>query len=161
MTPLPTTITETPAAAAADAPAARLRIALGRLSRQLRNTSAAADAGLTPTKTSVLLGVDRRGPMRISELVEIEALNPTLLSRTISKLVDAGLLQRDSDAGDRRAAWVRTTEAGHLLAERMRHERTEVVHQGLAALPAGDRALLAQAIPALESLADWLAERPR
>jgi DNA-binding MarR family transcriptional regulator len=143
------------------ATATRLRAVLGRLSRQLRTTTASADAGLTPTKLSVLLGVDRRGRTRISELAEIEALNPTLVSRTISTLVDAGLLDRVSDAGDRRAAWVQVTDDGHRLAERMRRERTEVVNRGMSALPAAERRLVEQAIPALEALADELRDRPR
>ena len=143
------------------ATAARLRTVLGRLSRQLRTTAASTDAGLTPTKTSVLLGVDRRGMTRISELAEIEALNPTLLSRTISTLVEAGLLDRVSDPGDRRAAWVQVTDAGHELAERMRRERTEVVNRGISALPAAERRIVEQAIPALEALADELRDGPR
>jgi DNA-binding MarR family transcriptional regulator len=143
------------------ATATRLRTVLGRLSRQLRTTSASTDAGLTPTKISVLLSVDRRGPSRISEVAELEALNPTLLSRTISTLVDAGLLDRVCDAGDRRSAWVQVTDEGHQLAERMRRERTDVVNRGMSALPAVERRLVEQAIPALEALADELRDRPR
>jgi DNA-binding MarR family transcriptional regulator len=143
------------------ATATRLRTVLGRLSRQLRTTAASTDAGLTPTKISVLLSVDRRGTTRISEVAEIEALNPTLLSRTISTLVDAGLLDRVSDAGDRRTAWVQVTSDGHRLAERMRRERTEVVNRGMSALPASERQIVEQAIPALEALADQLRDRSR
>src|SRR6202453_503942 len=129
------------------AAATRLRGVLGRLSRQLRTTAASTDAGLTPTKIPVLLSVDRRGTTRISELAEIEALNPTLLSRTISTLVDAGLLDRVSDAGDRRTAWVQVTDEGHRLAERIRRERTEVVSRGMSVLPAAERQIVEQAIP--------------
>jgi DNA-binding MarR family transcriptional regulator len=143
------------------ATATRLRTVLGRLARQLRTTTASTDAGLTPTKISVLLSVDRRGTTRISEVAEIEALNPTLLSRTIAKLVDAGLLDRVSDAGDRRAAWVQVTDEGHRLAERIRRERTEVVNRGMSALPASERRILEQAIPALEALADRFRDEPR
>jgi DNA-binding MarR family transcriptional regulator len=145
-----------------DAPTVtRLRVVLGRLARQLRTTAAAAESGLTPTKISVLLGVDRRGRMRISELAAVEALNPTMLSRTISTLVEAGLLDRSSDAGDRRAAWVQVTDEGHRLAERMRRERTEAVNHGIARLTDADREILERAIPALEALADELKDRPR
>lgn len=139
----------------------RLRVALGRLSRQLRTTMAAAESDLTPTKISLLLGVDRRGQMRISELAEVEGLNPTMLSRMISRLVEAGLLDRVSDAGDRRAAWVQVTDDGHRLAERMRRERTEAVNRGIAGLADADREILQRAIPALEALADQLQDRPR
>ncbi|MFZ0388062.1 MAG: MarR family transcriptional regulator [Solirubrobacteraceae bacterium] len=143
------------------ATATRLRSVLGRLSRQLRTTAASTDAGLTPTKISVLLSVDRRGTTRISEVAEIEALNPTLLSRTISTLVDAGLLDRVLDAGDRRTAWVEVTHEGHRLAERMRRERTEVVNRGMSALPESERRILEQAIPALEALADRFRDESR
>jgi DNA-binding MarR family transcriptional regulator len=143
------------------ATAARLRTVFGRLARQLRTTAASTDAELTPTKISVLLSVDRRGTIRISELAELDALNPTLLSRTISKLVDAGLLDRVSDTDDRRAAWVQVTDEGHRLAERMRRERTEVINRGMSALPAAERELVQQAIPALEALADELRDGSR
>jgi DNA-binding MarR family transcriptional regulator len=154
---MPTTVFESLDTAAAT----RLRAVLGRLSRQLRRTTAATDAGLTPTKISVLLGVDRRGQMRISELAEVEGLNPTMLSRTISTLVEAGLLDRVSDTGDRRAAWVEVTDDGHRLAERMRRERTDVVNHGIAGLAEAEREVLQRAIPALEALADQLKDRPR
>jgi DNA-binding MarR family transcriptional regulator len=145
-----------------DAPTVtRLRVVLGRLARQLRTTAAATESGLTPTKISVLLGVDRRGQMRISELAAAEGLNPTMLSRTISTLVEAGLLERISDPGDRRAAWVHVTDDGHRLADRMRRERTEAVNHGIAGLTDGDREILERAIPALEALADELRDRPR
>ena len=65
------------------------------------------------------------------------------------------------DAGDRRTAWVQVTDEGHQLAERMRRERTEVVNRGMSALPAAERRIVEQAIPALEALADELRDRPR
>jgi len=68
--------------------ATRLRVAIGRLSRRLRATTAGSEAALTPTRISVLLTVDRQGPMRIAELAEHESLNPTMLSRAIGQLVD-------------------------------------------------------------------------
>jgi len=142
------------------ATATRLRTVLGRLSRQLRTTTASTDAGLTPTKISVLLSVDRRGTSRISEVAELEALNPTLLSRTISTLVDAGLLDRVCDPGDRRTAWVQVTGEGHQLAERMRRERTDALRIALESLSERDRDTIERALPALESLAEVLRERP-
>jgi DNA-binding MarR family transcriptional regulator len=136
--------------------AARLRIAIGRISRRLRTTTAGAAAGLTPTKISVLLTVVRDGPMKLSELAESEALNPTMLSRAISHLVDLGLVARSNDDGDRRAAWVQATAAGIELAERLRRERTDAVNAALAQLSPGDRRVLERSVLALELLADAL-----
>jgi DNA-binding MarR family transcriptional regulator len=137
----------------------RLRIALARLSRRLRNTEAAAAAGLTPTRISVLLAIVREERIGISALADSEGLNPTMLSRAISSLVGDGLVARTSDDGDRRAAWVQSTAAGRKLAERMRHERTEALNRALAELSEDDRRLLERALPALEGLAEQLKER--
>jgi DNA-binding MarR family transcriptional regulator len=136
--------------------ATRLRVAIGRLSRRLRVTAAGSEAGLTPTRISVLLSVDRHGPMRIAELAEQESLNPTMLSRTISQLVDDETLERVSDDRDRRAAWVNVSAAGHQLAERIRRERTDALNDALTGLDAEERRLLERALPALEGLATQL-----
>jgi DNA-binding MarR family transcriptional regulator len=138
---------------------ARLRVVIGRLSRRLRTTAAGSAAGLTPTKLSVLLTVVREGPIRVSALAQSESLNPTMLSRVIAALVDAGLLARTSDGGDRRAAWVEATEDGRHLAQRMRRERTDAVNEALEGLAPDNRRLLEMALPALEQLAEQLTER--
>ncbi len=139
--------------------ASRLRVAVGRLSRRLRPTAAGIAAGLTPTRISVLLNVVRSGPIRLSELAESEGINPTMLSRVIAEFVDGGLLERTSDEGDRRAAWVQATAAGRRLAERMRRERTDALNVALGELSERDRRAVQRALPALESLAEQLKDR--
>ncbi|MDQ6729596.1 MAG: MarR family transcriptional regulator [Actinomycetota bacterium] len=139
--------------------AVRLRIAILRISRRLRPTDAGRAAGLTPTRSSVLLTIVRAGPIGLSALADGESLNPTMLSRVISDLVEAGYVARVSDPGDRRAASVRCTAAGRRLAERMRRERTAAINAALADLDAGDRHALELALPALEGLAGSLPER--
>ena len=139
--------------------AAQLRMVIGRLSRRLRSTAAARDAGLTPTAISLLLTVVRVGPVRLSELAEGEGINPTMLSRVIAGMVQDGLLTRSSDEGDRRAAWVEATAAGRKLAERMRRERTSAVNRALETLSEADRRRIERALPALEALSERLKER--
>jgi DNA-binding MarR family transcriptional regulator len=132
---------------------------IGRLSRRLRSTAAAREAGLTPTKISVLLTVARTGPTRLSDLATAEGLNPTLLSRVTTDLVAAGLLERSSDPDDRRAAWVEISRAGRRLAERVRSERTAAVNAAMEGLSPQDSSRLEKALPALEALAEELKER--
>lgn len=134
--------------------AARLRVVVGRLSRRLRPTKAALAAGLTPTRIAVLLTVSRRGPMRLAELADFEGINPTMLSRVTADLVEAGLLARASDEGDRRAAWVTATAAGKRLGERIRRERTDALGVALEGLLSADRERIERALPALEQLAE-------
>jgi DNA-binding MarR family transcriptional regulator len=133
-------------------------VAIGRLSRRLRTTRSGTAAGLTPTRISVLLQVVRTGQMRLSELAAAEGINPTMLSRVVADLADAGLLERFCDAHDRRAALVKATPAGKRLAERMRRERTDALNQALAGLDEEDRISVESALGALEQLAEQLRE---
>jgi DNA-binding MarR family transcriptional regulator len=141
--------------------AQRLRQTIARLYRRLRVTDASAEAALTPARASALLHVDRHGPLRLPDLAKAEGLNPTMLSRMVSDLVEAGLLERTSDPGDRRAAWVQATEAGSDLARQMRSERTQSVLRALDRLPASERRSVIKALPALERLSEQLGEERR
>ncbi len=126
---------------------------IGRLHRRLRTTPAAAAAGLTPTKISILFTVTREGPIGLSELAVSESVNPTMLSRIVGGLTEAGLLKRIADPTDRRAALVSATAAGRALTDRIRRERTDALNAALAPLSDGDRQQLQRALPALEALA--------
>jgi alkyldihydroxyacetonephosphate synthase len=87
----------------------RLRMALGITSRYLRSTE--AGEGLTPTELSILATITRRGSLRLTELAEIERVNPTMLSRIAGRLAEAQLISRQADADDRRVARVEATPA--------------------------------------------------
>jgi DNA-binding MarR family transcriptional regulator len=136
--------------------AARLRAVLGRLSRRLRPTPTARDAGMTPTRISVLLTVVRKGQIGLSDLATVEAINPTQLSRAVAQLLEAGLVERSADQGDRRAAWVKPTPAGKRLAERIRRERTDALNVALEGLTEHERERILRALDALEQLAEHL-----
>jgi DNA-binding MarR family transcriptional regulator len=139
--------------------AAHLRMAIGKLSRRLRPAPAAIEAGLTPTQISLLLNVARQGPIRLSELAAAEAINPTQLSRSVAHLVDIGAVERASDQGDRRAAWVKPTATGRRLADKIRRERTDALNLALADLAPDERRRIEAAVPALERLAEILKDR--
>ncbi|MBN9100637.1 MULTISPECIES: MarR family transcriptional regulator [unclassified Pseudonocardia] len=130
---------------------ARLRIALARVSRQLDRHS--RGGSLSTTQASVLASTAKHGPVRISDLAEFEGINPTMLSRIVAKLEDAGLLRRRPDPDDGRAALVETTEAGLAQHRTLREERTRLLTDRLAAMPADRAAQLLAALPALEALA--------
>jgi DNA-binding MarR family transcriptional regulator len=141
--------------------AQRVRIVSGRLARALRPTEAGLAADLTPTRVIVLLSTERNGPIRLSEVAESEGLNPTLLSRTVASLADAGLIARSADPADRRSAWVEVTNAGRELAQRIRDQRTASVDHALAQLSAEERRSIEAALPALEHLAQRLQDGDR
>ncbi len=141
-----------------DEDVARLRVALARIARQLdRQTRGEQARGtLTRTQMSVLATIARCGPLRISELAEVEGVNPTMLSRIVGKLENSGLLQRRPDSDDRRATLVATTPEGDHLLYRLRAERTRLLAQRLATMPDDGSTRLLAALPALEALADAL-----
>ena len=132
----------------------RLRRVINQLARQF-NTSA-TDEGLTPTQASVLGVVSVRGPISLAELQRIEHLNPTMLSRMISKLDDAGLITRTPDPDDLRSATVSATDAGRQLSRRIGEQRAALVERCAARLPADQHATLVAALDSLEQLADEL-----
>ncbi len=135
----------------------RLRAVVGKLSRRLRPTL--AGTGLTPTRISVLFTVVRLGPLGLSELAEIEGLNPTMLSRVIAQLTAAGLVRRVTDPDDRRAALVDATPAGKRMREKILGERSDVLNVQLGQLSAEERRVLDAALPVLEALAERLKDR--
>ena len=132
----------------------RLRISLARISR-LVDRQIAGD-GMTRTQLSVLGTMARAKTLGMSELAEIEGLNPTMLSRLVGKLETAGLLRRTPGIDDRRSVVVEITAEGTRLHTRLRRQRTRLFADRLTALPPGQAEALVDAIPALESLADAL-----
>jgi DNA-binding MarR family transcriptional regulator len=139
--------------------AARLRAALGSLARQLRRT--AAGSGLTPTELSVLATLTRAGRLRLTELAAIEGINPTMLSRIAAKLADRGLIVREPDADDRRAARVEATPDGKELYREIQAERTAALVAHVGELPPGQAAALVAALDALEALGELLRDADR
>lgn len=131
---------------------ARLRAVIGRLARELNDTSTGAD--LTPTQYSVLALVHVRGPIGLTELTELEGLNPTMLSRIVKVLDERGLISRLPDPNDLRAARVAATAAGARVHERIREQRTRVLTECLEQLPPQTADQLLAAVPAMEALAE-------
>ena len=134
--------------------AARLRIAVARLSRRLRPTEAAG--ALTVSEVDVLVAAERRGPIRLSDLASFAGLNPTMLSRLIPKLEQAGLIRRLADGADRRVCRVEATAKGRALLDRVRSERNDALSRRLLELDANQREAVVVALPVLEELAERL-----
>jgi DNA-binding MarR family transcriptional regulator len=133
---------------------ARLRGVIGRLARQLNETS--TGQGLTPTQYSVLGLVRSRGPLGLADLTELEGLNPTMLSRVVKALDEQGLIRRRPDPSDLRAARAEITPDGERVHERVREQRARVLSECLSRLPPPTRAALLAAVPAMEALAEAL-----
>jgi DNA-binding MarR family transcriptional regulator len=131
----------------------RLRVALARLSRRLRRHEL---AGLTPTQLAALATVGHSGPMRLGDLAAAEGIAPSTLTRLVTALEDSGYVRRCADPSDARASTLAITAHGQDALERIRVESTLALAASMQLLAPAQRAVLADALPVLEQLAEVL-----
>jgi DNA-binding MarR family transcriptional regulator len=129
--------------------AARLRIAVARLARQLRQSS---PGGLTLSQWSALVSVESHQPLRIGDLADYEGVSAPTATRLVASLEESGLLSRTSDPSDRRTVYIALTEQGCERLEWARGVRTASLAQQLAEMPEAELRRLVELLPLLESL---------
>ncbi|MDX3186948.1 MarR family transcriptional regulator [Streptomyces sp. MN03-5084-2B] len=81
------------------------------------------------------------------------------VSTLVNQLADSGLLRREADPADRRAARLEITPAAADRMAAWRRARTGLVADALAELSEEDTEAIAQALPALEKLVGILKEQ--
>jgi DNA-binding MarR family transcriptional regulator len=129
--------------------AGRLRIAINRLQRRLRQESL---GGLSPAQASALGSVNRHGSPTLGELAGIEQVQPPTMTRIVASLTEAGMVTRVADAADRRSARVRITPSGERALERMRTRKTAFLLRRLAELGPDEQLRAAELVALLEHL---------
>ncbi|WP_439378983.1 MarR family winged helix-turn-helix transcriptional regulator [Amycolatopsis lexingtonensis] len=82
------------------------------------------------------------------------------VSTLVNQLADAGLLRREPDPADRRAARLEITAAARERMTSWRRARTELVSEALTTLSEEDLEAIENALPALEKLMGVLKEQP-
>lgn len=139
----------------------RLHSAAIHLLRRLRAEDAAA--GISAPRLSalsVIVFADPERPISLGELAEAEQVRPPTISRLVKELEIEGLVERLSDADDRRVQRVRATARGRKLLQHGRARRVAALARDLRRLPAGELGSLAEAAALLERLA-LPADHPR
>jgi DNA-binding MarR family transcriptional regulator len=121
------------------------------LLRRLRRVD--ADTGLSPARLSALSVVVFAGPLRISELARAEQVRTPTMTPIVAALESAGLISREADEQDARAAILRATAAGRSLMAAGRARRVAALASDLRQLPAADRELLRRAAALMQQLA--------
>jgi DNA-binding MarR family transcriptional regulator len=116
--------------------AARLRAAVTRLNRKLRQQ---ALAGLSPAQASALGTVNRLGNPTLGELAASELVQPPTVTRLVTSLETAGLVARETDSADRRVVRVKITAEGRRALQRIRTLKNAYLTRRLASLDAADR----------------------
>lgn len=100
--------------------AAKLRLAVVRTARRLRQEAASEASGLTPTSTAALATIERHGPITPSELAAIERVKRPTVTRTLGCLEREGLVDRTPDPADGRSSLVSLNAAGREQLRRLR-----------------------------------------
>jgi DNA-binding MarR family transcriptional regulator len=151
----PPPVRQRPGDALCDAPldsdAARLRMALARLTRRLRRPGLGE---LTPSQLSALATISKRMPVRLCDLAAREGVSASTLSRLVDHLEERGMVSRVRDSRDARSSQVSVTAEGARLLEDLRRNGTNLILHALQSLPGAERTAVLAALPALEKLAD-------
>ncbi len=132
--------------------AARLRMAIVRTARRLRQEAASEASGLTPTSTAALATIDRHGPLTPSELAEIERVKRPTVTRTLGCLDREGLIERTPDPADGRSALVSVNASGRERLRRLRGRKNAYLARRMKRLSAADVATLERAAEILEGM---------
>jgi DNA-binding MarR family transcriptional regulator len=132
--------------------ASRLRMAVVRMARRLRQEAAGAADPLTPTAAAALATVERHGPLTPSELAEIERVKRPTATRTLRVLAEAGLVERAPDPEDGRSALLTITPAGRERLRRLRGRKNAYLARRMRDLPAADLETLDRAAEILEEM---------
>ena len=131
----------------------RLRAAISGLVRRF-GISERADVsccGVTVAQAAALEALSGHGPMRLKELGQRLGIAPSTLTRNLERLIEGGLVARQADSRDARAARVRLSAAGKRAALGVAEREQEFAKQVLERIPAEKRATV------LESLTELLA----
>lgn len=129
---------------------ARLRLVIARLYRQMSQASAGND--LTHSQLSALARLEEHGTMRLGALAAREQVAAPSLTRTITPLTAAGLVDRQPDPTDGRSSLLTLTPSGRELLERLRRQRSELLTDRITNLTADQQEILEAAVPVLELL---------
>jgi DNA-binding MarR family transcriptional regulator len=132
--------------------AAKLRMAIVRTARALRQEAAAEASGLTPTSTAALATIERHGPLTPSELAEIERVKRPTVTRTLGCLEREGLVQRTPDPADGRSSLVSVNAAGRERLRRLRGRKNAYLARRMRDLPDAEVATLERAAEILDRI---------
>jgi DNA-binding MarR family transcriptional regulator len=129
--------------------AAHLRLAIGRLHRQLRLN----DGGeLSPTQVACLVAIERNGPIAFGDLAALEHLAPPTITAVVAKLEHLGFVDRRKDPADGRVSLATITETGRTYLGDSRARRTAWLVDALEQLAPADLRRLAAAVDVVEKV---------
>jgi DNA-binding MarR family transcriptional regulator len=140
--------------------AAELTDVVTRLRRTLRAgiRSNFAWESLPMAQVEILQSLAEEAPARVNDLAERLRLAQSTVSGLVGQMIKAGLVTRQVDPTDRRAAVVDLSTKGRQQLEAWEQAHVSWIRTALARLPAGERSAISAAIPALRRLTRSLFE---
>jgi DNA-binding MarR family transcriptional regulator len=138
-----------------DPAGAELADVVSRLRRAMRRAARAADLppALSVAQYELLSCLAERPGARPGQLARQLRLAPSSVATLVNGLRTAGLVTRDTGAGDRRTASLRLTPAGDAAVTGWKSLNEELLRMALGSLPAASGEALRAALPALRELA--------
>lgn len=127
----------------------RLHSAAIHLLRRVRRTDALT--GLPAAQLSAL-SVLMGGPRTLGEMAAAEQVRPPTMSKLVTEMEAAGLVQRSSDPHDARVVRVDMTAKGRRLLAKGREMRIADVERRLRAQPPRDVELVSNALTVIERM---------
>ncbi len=112
---------------------------------------------LRGSQVELLRALEAQPGLGVAAAARVLHLAANSVSTLAGQLIDAGLLSRDTDPADRRAARLHLTPTAADRLGRWREERNRLVGSALERLPAADVEAITAALPALRRLLDELA----
>jgi DNA-binding MarR family transcriptional regulator len=120
--------------------------------RLTRWASRYASFDIPVAQARLLSLLDDWGPVRVSELAEIDHSSQPTTTAGVHRLEAQGWARRDPDPSDARATLVSITPAGHEALADVRRARAAVLAPTLGALDESELARLRDAVVVLEGL---------
>lgn len=121
------------------------------LLRALRRADEAT--GLSGPRLSALSVVVFGGPLTLGELAAAEQVRPPTMTRLVTALENAGLVERKSVPTDARLTRISATSRGRKLMQRGRQARIEALVDRLDRLSSAELEVVRRAAPLLEKAA--------
>jgi DNA-binding MarR family transcriptional regulator len=133
--------------------ASALRVSVARLTRRLRSERHPENELLPVGQLSVLGVLFRNGESTVGELAGFERVQPPSMTRTVNCLEEGGYVVRRPHETDRRQVLVALSDKGLATLNADRRRRDAWLAQRLRELTPEERAVLRQAAPLIERLA--------
>jgi DNA-binding MarR family transcriptional regulator len=109
---------------------------------------AAVEESLTLPQFRMLVVLDARGSLALSQLAGELGVQPSTALRMVDRLVGAGILARGSSPTDRRASIISLTPAGRRVVVEATERRRQEIARIVGAMPPGQRRHLVDALQA-------------